>query len=620
MRRFLLPTTILLIIVSLTLFFGAQRASAEAGAGLLLNQTETSGGLNAGYGRGGQGFRPTNTGIVDTITMVLNASGSGCVDGKVRLYEWIGSQTDNPNVGRGPLIAESDIRQICSNTGYPVPVNFVWNFSGDNEVLVSDTAYYYLEFGFTGIGATPTMFWYGHSTPALIDGEAWAEYQGVWGSPPSYSSVEDLYLVISGIPNGKIAIASPANGDILSDRNAVLNITYVEPDNDSFDTVKLEFFDFYTKALLQEETFSLSSDEKVAGYHLVAIPAFITDSGNYFEVTAGLQDCAVSPCVDGAVSSKKYFSVPHEPTQSEFILNQSNLENSSEVQSKFNLVGQVFKPENSGFIHTATMKLGTSGNHCAGFHARLYEWLGDRESSPENSRGTLLAEADQTNICNNTAYPTWKDFTWNFTGENQILLSNSSYYYLELDYDGRTYLASWQVPDVYWYGSPNGSLIDGRIWAYQSTWQSPQANSGALDLYLIIGGEITPGLTPVVIVPGIMGSRLNRVSDGEEVWPRSDLMPFSEDDGYLNGLILDSSGEQIPGLEVNPLALIDREEVNLGNTTVERVAYGNLVNRLIELGYESGTTLVTVPYDWRLDINDELDRLDSAVQSAIGNL
>ena len=57
MRRFLLPTTILLIIVALTLFFGAQRASAEAGAGLLLNQTETSGGLNAGYGRGGGGLR-----------------------------------------------------------------------------------------------------------------------------------------------------------------------------------------------------------------------------------------------------------------------------------------------------------------------------------------------------------------------------------------------------------------------------------------------------------------------------------------------------------------------------------------------------------------------------------
>jgi len=70
--------------------------------------------------------------------------------------------------------------------------------------------------------------------------------------------------------------------------------------------------------------------------------------------------------------------------------------------------------------------------------------------------------------------------------------------------------------------------------------------------------------TPIIIIPGVMGSRLNRASDGVEVWPRVNSingMVISLSDDYLNELKLLSSGSQVFGREMNASSIIDKETV-----------------------------------------------------------
>ena len=136
------------------------------------------------------------------------------------------------------------------------------------------------------------------------------------------------------------------------------------------------------------------------------------------------------------------------------------------------------------------------------------------------------------------------------------------------------------------------------------------------DAFFILGSE--SDLTPVIIVPGIMGSRLNRVSgDQGEVWPNIEEMKrlLNNNDAYLDELILDNNGNQILSQEMSPTAVINRGSI-LG---IDVVFYGGLMENFIDQGYVSSATLFAVPYDWRLDLADEVDRLDTAVQSAIAN-
>jgi hypothetical protein len=172
------------------------------------------------------------------------------------------------------------------------------------------------------------------------------------------------------------------------------------------------------------------------------------------------------------------------------------------------------------------------------------------------------------------------------------------------------------------FGSDDPNSYEGGTTArfFSNGWQ--EGNGKLEDLYFELRGpEQNSGqnLEPVIIVPGIMGSRLNRVSDGEEVWPNVDLMSFSNDDGYLSSLILNDFGGQIRGLEMKSPSVTDVEEIVIGDITIKRVGYGNLINNFINQGYASGTDLFTVPYDWRLSLEDEVDRLNDVVQTAISN-
>jgi len=126
------------------------------------------------------------------------------------------------------------------------------------------------------------------------------------------------------------------------------------------------------------------------------------------------------------------------------------------------------------------------------------------------------------------------------------------------------------------------------------------------------GGDVSSAKEPVIIVPGILGTRLNRVSDGSEVWPNIEKMSTlgNNGDAYLNELILDSSGTET-GSKMTPAGLLDKVSI--------KVVYKNLVDDLLNAGYASGTDLFTFPYDWRFDLDIQISQLDSVVKQAIAS-
>ncbi|MDP3696414.1 MAG: alpha/beta hydrolase [Candidatus Taylorbacteria bacterium] len=161
------------------------------------------------------------------------------------------------------------------------------------------------------------------------------------------------------------------------------------------------------------------------------------------------------------------------------------------------------------------------------------------------------------------------------------------------------------------YISQISSLIyysQTKFWAYvpvNGFWQEKFPYTPALRL------EGPDTKEPVIIVPGILGSRLNRVSDGEEVWPNGDNMAGSKSDNYLDELIFSADGQQISGYEMVTNGIIEKE---LGVT-----AYGNLIKTFEDMGYLHDQDLFTVAYDWRFSVQDSADILANVVQEALAS-
>lgn len=140
--------------------------------------------------------------------------------------------------------------------------------------------------------------------------------------------------------------------------------------------------------------------------------------------------------------------------------------------------------------------------------------------------------------------------------------------------------------------------------------------------YPAISANGTP-LDPIVIVPGIMGSELDRVSDGKKIWPDATDMANSGSDDYLDALKLSPSGEEVPGDEINPGDIV-REASGTYNRLLipipfDEEVYGNLINDFVNMGYVEGSDLFVAPYDWRLDIASSSARVGAVIQNAIAH-
>jgi pimeloyl-ACP methyl ester carboxylesterase len=147
-----------------------------------------------------------------------------------------------------------------------------------------------------------------------------------------------------------------------------------------------------------------------------------------------------------------------------------------------------------------------------------------------------------------------------------------------------------------------------------SAWQNfgvAGANANAVDFTVVLR-------EPVVIVPGIAGTVLQK-SDGMEAWPNINEMLVSPSDGYLDALALDVAGDApaAGASTVRAANILKTASLTLGGITLfSDDFYGNLMNAFTSTGYVEGQNLFTVPYDWRLDINNSVSALAAVIAQA----
>ena len=123
---------------------------------------------------------------------------------------------------------------------------------------------------------------------------------------------------------------------------------------------------------------------------------------------------------------------------------------------------------------------------------------------------------------------------------------------------------------------------------------------------------------PVIIVPGIMGSFLNRVSDGQEFWPDVIEMRNSISDNYLDNLKLNMEGEQYND-QIMYAPDVIREVSALSPLPILKYSYlKNLIEKLKAIGYIENRNLFLMPYDWRLDISSESERIANRINAIAG--
>jgi len=109
-----------------------------------------------------------------------------------------------------------------------------------------------------------------------------------------------------------------------------------------------------------------------------------------------------------------------------------------------------------------------------------------------------------------------------------------------------------------------------------------------------------PKPDPVIIIPGILGSYLNRNDlDKTEVWPNIFKMVLPGEDSYLNELAMESTG--FPNLN-NPLLLPTDIFRKLHYALGEKDYFESLITELKNNGYQEGVDLFVFPYDWRWGI------------------
>ena len=125
---------------------------------------------------------------------------------------------------------------------------------------------------------------------------------------------------------------------------------------------------------------------------------------------------------------------------------------------------------------------------------------------------------------------------------------------------------------------------------------------------------VSPDQTPVIVIPGLFGSKLRNRTTGVEVWP-----------GAWNRVLFDDYGDL--ELRFDPTTLEvrrdDLEAFDLAEVVLGKNFYGPIVNTLVNFGgYVRATPGTPVkagerryyvfPYDWRQDNVEQAKGLDQS--------
>ena len=110
-----------------------------------------------------------------------------------------------------------------------------------------------------------------------------------------------------------------------------------------------------------------------------------------------------------------------------------------------------------------------------------------------------------------------------------------------------------------------------------------------------------PTRDPVIIIPGITGSYLNKnYGDNGEIWPNANTLVTSLTDNFLDDLALNPDGTEKPEFPMTVGDIIRRVEVEiLGQDLSTSHVFDNMIADLESAGYVEGVDLFVFPYDWR---------------------
>lgn len=113
---------------------------------------------------------------------------------------------------------------------------------------------------------------------------------------------------------------------------------------------------------------------------------------------------------------------------------------------------------------------------------------------------------------------------------------------------------------------------------------------------------------PVIIIPGILASQLNRNDDEKtELWPNLKKIILNLGrDKFLDELSLNKLGQINFS---NPLVL----PTDIIRSIGDKDFFTGLIQELESVGYVENENLFVFPYDWRLDIRNSVDNLPSEV-------
>ncbi|MCX6753219.1 MAG: hypothetical protein NTW62_02660 [Candidatus Nomurabacteria bacterium] len=124
--------------------------------------------------------------------------------------------------------------------------------------------------------------------------------------------------------------------------------------------------------------------------------------------------------------------------------------------------------------------------------------------------------------------------------------------------------------------------------------------------------------TPVILIPGIMGSYLDRnFGDDGEVWININHMITSISDDFLNDLALRPDGTEDPAKPIQVGDIIRTITANVLGTTHVTHSFDGLIDELESGGYTEGTDLFVFPYDWRKNDKDATILLDSKIVAVL---
>ncbi|MBP9715408.1 MAG: hypothetical protein KBD52_02895, partial [Candidatus Pacebacteria bacterium] len=125
-------------------------------------------------------------------------------------------------------------------------------------------------------------------------------------------------------------------------------------------------------------------------------------------------------------------------------------------------------------------------------------------------------------------------------------------------------------------------------------------------------GGVVNTRDPVIIIPGIIGSYLNKnYDDLGEIWPNVLKLAEPFGDNFLNDLALSVGGSENP---LFPIAVGDiiREEVGSH-------VFDGLINDLENAGYVENTDLFVFPYDWRKSNTENAILLQEKIDEILVN-